>query len=110
MNSIDKIINYSDNLTDEQVEIICSELINPTGETKNVLKNILGVQIYELFDSPNFIKHMELTEYIQEKKIINLTCIEDWKNPKKINLIKKQKFTLLNTPRGGVRQRRNLTG
>ncbi len=88
MNSIDQIINCSDNLLDEQVGTICLEIINPTIETKNILTDILGVQIYALIDSPNFIKHMELTEYIQEKKTINLTCIEDWKNQKKINLIK----------------------
>lgn len=88
MNSIDQIINCSDNLSDEQVGTICSELTNPTEETKNVLTNILGIQIYALIDSPNFIKHMEWTEYIQDKNTINLTCIEDWKNPKKINLIK----------------------
>lgn len=36
MNSIDKIKNCLDSLTDEQVEIICMELTNPTEETKKI--------------------------------------------------------------------------
>ena len=91
MNSIDKIINCLDNLLDDQVDTICMELTNPTGETKNILINILGEQIYSIIDNSSLIKYIEFIEFIEytkETKTINLTCIEDWKNPKKINLIK----------------------
>lgn len=84
MNSIDKIINCLDSLTDEQVETICMELTNPTEETKKNLTDILGVQIYEIINNSSLIKYIEFIEYTKESNTINLTCIEDWKNKKKL--------------------------
>ena len=63
MNSIDKIINCLDNLLDEHVDTICMELTNPTGETKNILINILGEQIYSIIDNSSLIKYIEFIEF-----------------------------------------------
>lgn len=48
----------------------------------------MGIQIYEIINNSSLIKYIEFIEYTKESNTINLTCIEDWKNPKKINLIK----------------------
>lgn len=92
INTIDTIINWSNTFTSSQVDEICDELTNiSTNSEKNlsdIVGNINAKEIIQIFNLNNKLKHDEIKKYLMKSEKIYLTCIEDWKNKNKINLIK----------------------
>ncbi len=90
--SIKRIFTLNENLNNEQIEIICSELSNFNNKSIENLRLNLNVELAKEIENNlkinNHLKKKEFYYYFKNNQTIKLNFIEDWKDDKKINLIK----------------------